>query len=93
MTTKNLTWVSWCGMIELTLPIEAVLDCSHPGPCDDDVEFWQSQISVSYSRDILIEHLMEYGAWMRKDLAALSDDELHQKIIWLAACDLREELS
>lgn len=61
---------------------------SHPGPCDDDVEFYVKQ--GRYQRQFakiepaeIIRELRGYGAW---DDDELRDDEQNQRrVLWLAA--------
>jgi hypothetical protein len=72
------------------LPIEAIYDCSHQGQCFPEVEFWQGQLNLNLDKDAMISELKEYGAW--ENLHDMSHEELEQKIIWIAACNIREEL-
>lgn len=85
-------WSSGCGQLEFKLPLEAIKDCSHQGRCDEEVEYWEGQIEIPSTREHWIETLKGYGAWMMKDLREMDDEDLRQKLIWIAACDLREEL-
>lgn len=75
----------------LTLPREAIEDCSHPGPCDNDVELWADYIDRpdECTPEALRDELREYGAW---DAEELADDAANwRRIIWLAAGNLKEE--
>ena len=77
----------------LDIPAEAVADCSHQGACDDDVEAWSSRIDrpSDITPKALRAELKEYGAWDAEELA--DDDANWRRIIWLAACDIKEELA
>ncbi len=75
----------------ITMPSQAVSDCHHQGACDDDVAFWEPKIPVFACDTDIIDELLEYGAWERKELESLSTEELREKIIWLAAGNIQEE--
>lgn len=75
----------------LTLPAEAIAACSHPGDCGPDVEAWAPEIDrpAEITPEALRAELEEYGAW---DDAQLADDNANwERIIWIAAGNLREE--
>lgn len=76
----------------LEIPETAVPDCSHAGACDDDVAHWSRRIARpdSLTPALLASELREYGAWDREELA--DDDANWQRIIWLACCNLKEEM-
>jgi hypothetical protein len=78
---------------EITMPLECVNDCSHQGACDDDVSHWTPKIDLSmFTRKEKITGLKETGGWSREELEKLEEYELDEKIVWIVACDLREEL-
>ena len=99
------TYYTGSGIISVTMPSEAVDDCSHQGACDDDVAFWIDSGDVTFSEQFktdegtykhrdatpaaIAAELSEYGAW---DEEELSDHEqnLH-RLLWSAACSLKEE--
>ena len=69
--------------------------CSHPGPCDDDVEaleqdeYIRKQLDAIPVDDIRAE-LQEYGAW---DDTQLADDEENRiRILWIAAGNICDEI-
>lgn len=79
---------------EIELPIECVNDCSHQGRCDDDVSHWTPKINLSmFTREEKTAGLLECGAWDMVELDALNEYELDEKIVWIAACDAKEEMS
>jgi hypothetical protein len=78
--------------LEFELPIEAVNDCHHQGACDEEVEYWQSKLNLNLKREPMIKELREYGAWSSEELSAMSNDDLEQKLIWLAAGNIQEDL-
>lgn len=82
----------WCSFnyLEFKLPHDCVLDCSGPGPADDAVAYWQPRLNLNLNREKMISELREYGAWEQEELASLSNSDLEQKLIWLAANDIRE---
>jgi hypothetical protein len=87
----KLYWTSFNYLPEFQLSHETVLDCSHQGRCDEDVEYWQGKLNLNLNRELMIKELKEYGAWSLNELNALDDDELEQKIIWIAACNIKDE--
>ncbi len=74
----------------LELPIEAVTDCSHSGRCDEDVEHWAPKITrpAECTREALAAELKEFGAW---DASELENDVINwQRIVWIAAGNIKE---
>jgi hypothetical protein len=91
MKTQNQK-MHWAGFnrFEIQLPEDCVIDCSHQGPCDEDVEFWRGKIDLSHiSDDNLAAELQEYGAWDAEELEDRKANEI--RIIWIAAGNIREE--
>lgn len=73
----------------LCLPVEALESCSHPGPCDLDVEYWEKEIdwkSQSMNAEDIKDELSEISDW------DVSDDLLNrQRILWIAAGNWQDE--
>lgn len=73
---------------------EQALKASHAGRCDEDVETLvrnpriASQLRHISPKDIRAE-LREYGAWSGAQLD--DDEENKRRIVWIAACNIREE--
>ena len=84
------TWFDSLGYFQGVLPEDCVSDCSHAGACDDDVAYWRERLDFTVPRDRAIAYLREFGAWTREELAAKTDDELAEIILWSACCDIRE---
>lgn len=77
---------------EIEMTLEQAMSASHQGSCDDDVA-WLVRDGVGSKLDpeAVRDELREYGAW---DDDELSDDEANlARIVWLAACNIREEQS
>jgi hypothetical protein len=92
----NKTHFASFNRFEIELPEDCVMDCSAQGRVDDSVDYWQRQLVEELSkigRDKLIAELKEYGAWTLKELNELDDNELEQKILWIAACNIKDELN
>jgi hypothetical protein len=90
--TRTLKWASF-NRFELQMPVDAVEACSHSGPCDADVAYWESRIErpASITPEKLAAELKEYGAWDDEELA---DDAVNwNRIVWLAAGNIKEEQS
>lgn len=76
---------------ELLLSDDCVRDCSHAGAVDEDVAWWVTQVfrPLECTPAALAEELEECGAW---DDEELDDDAANwRRIIWIAACNIREE--
>lgn len=74
---------------EFELPDEAVEDCHHQGPCDEDVAYWQPKILAWPPADDIRAELKEYGAWNQEEL---SDDDANQRrLLWIAAGNIQDE--
>jgi len=88
--TDKLYWfTSSHGSIEFRLPGQCILDCSHAGQCDQDVEYWLTQLDLSeIDPACLAIELSEYGAWEDDEL---QDHDLNlARLVWIAAGDLQE---
>jgi len=78
------------GLIEFELPSECVSDCSGMGDATEAVEHWQRELNLNLNREHMITELSEYGAW--DDFDTATNETLEQRLIWLGACDINEEL-
>lgn len=97
-----LYWASF-NRFELRLPGQCVIDCSHSGPCDSDVEYWAGanwegskriariERPATVTPEALAAELKDYGAWDADELA--DDDQNWHRLIWIAACNIAEEES
>lgn len=92
MTEENKLywWTSSSGRIEFQLPKEAIEQCHHSGPCDSDVEHWQPILDLNLDRAVMIQELLEYGAWSTEELNDLTNEELEHKFIWIASGDIQD---
>jgi len=79
---------------EIELPLECVIDCTQQGANDDAVDCWQRTCAdIKFpGRAEMLAGLRECGAWDQDELNALNDDELEQKVLWVACHDAREEM-
>ncbi len=85
-----MTWAVF-NRFEFEMPEEAVLDCSHQGSCDADVERWEPLIDMAHiSDEALKEELTEYAAWGAESLEDREKNKL--RIIWIAAGNLQEDI-
>lgn len=94
METKHW-YTSGSGLVEIEMTAEQAASASHPGPCDADVAVLVADpvIAAQLDRigpDAIRKELAEHGAW---DDAELADDaQNRQRIVWIAANDITEEL-
>ena len=95
MTNDKTWWSSGCGRIELHIRLDDAQACSHAGRCDSDVEWLRGQPYIieqlsPISFELVANVLREYGAWDDGDLA---DYEANlDRLVWIACCDLAEEM-
>lgn len=75
---------------EIELPDACVAECSHQGDCLDDVKRWVPCLALNHiDPDKIRDELRDCGAWDDEELA---DNEANlRRIVWLAACNIREE--
>lgn len=72
------------------------MECSHRGDCEEDVKWWlendtkTKRAIYSIPAEALRDELAEYGAWDEEELK--NDRENRERILWIAASDIREEL-
>lgn len=90
-TESKYWWTSSSGRIEFQLDREVIKACSHPGPCDADVEYFQPLLNLNLDRETMINELSEYGAWSEEELDLLTNNELEQKILWIACGDIQDD--
>jgi hypothetical protein len=84
------TWFDSQGYFLGVLPEDCIADCSHSGPCDADVEYWRRRLDFEVPREAAIAYFREFGAWTAEELAAKTDEELAELVLWSACCDIRE---
>jgi hypothetical protein len=76
--------------VEILIPGQAILDCSHSGRCDEDVSHWGPKIErypfgenhhMAPTPERLRQELKEYGAWNAEEL---QDDAANwERFIWI----------
>jgi hypothetical protein len=76
-------------MIEL--PEDCVVECSAPGPVDTAVRHWCEKLKFHVNRVDAINYLASTGGWQHNKLAREDDSTLAERILWVAACDLKED--
>ena len=94
---EALYWALF-NRFEIRIPGQAVMDCSHSGPCDDDVEHWAPKVMAQAQVDNfpnkptaakIRAELKEYGAW---DADELEDDDANwRRLVWIAACNIADD--
>ena len=73
------------------LPQDCIEDCSRGGQdAAPAVQHWRQTLGFTVDRVRAVECLSGYGAWERDELAAATDDELADKILWLACGSFSE---
>lgn len=99
-TTLNPSALYWASFnrFELRLSGECVADCSHSGPCDDDVKSWVPKVRAQIEADnfrnkpdaeSIRAELAEYGAWDDDELA--DDDANFERLVWIAAGNISDD--
>jgi hypothetical protein len=85
----NETYFAGFNRFEITLPGQAVIDCSRSGPVDDAVAYWAPRIPNEVDPAAIRAELTEYGTW---DDIELSDDaENWARLVWIAAGNISED--
>lgn len=84
------------GRIELQMTAAQARGTSHQGQCDADVAALALEPSIAKQLSkldpvLLAAELREYGAWEPRELA--DHQQNLQRILWIAAGDIREELA
>lgn len=79
---------------ELYLTLDDALSASHHGECRFDVDALLKRHYIAVQLDRIScakirEELREVGAWSEVELA--NDEENRARIVWCAACNIREE--
>jgi hypothetical protein len=69
---------------------ECIRDCSASGDVSESVDYWRRVLNFTVNRDRAIDCLAGYGSWDREELAEMDDDEIANKILWLACCNFAE---
>lgn len=84
------TMIAQFNRFEVELPEQCVKDCSHSGPCDEDVEFWFLKLDTDKfpCSDAIQAELQEYGAWDEDELQ--DKDQNLRRLIWIAAGNIRD---
>jgi hypothetical protein len=80
---------AYFARFNLDLPEQCVRDCSGPGAADEPVAFWAGKLGCPIEPETLKAELKEYGAWDAEELG--DHDDNWRRIIWIAACNIREE--
>lgn len=97
INSESLYWASF-NRFELRLPGQCVIDCSHSGPCDADVDYWAPKILAQIIEDdfpnapdgeTIRQELSEYGAWDNDELA--DSDQNFKRLVWIAAGNIADE--
>jgi hypothetical protein len=72
------------------LPMQCITECSAPGDVTGAVECWRTKLRFSVNLLRAREYLLGTGAWDEDEVAALSDDIVAGRILWMACCDFAE---
>jgi len=78
--------------VEMQLPGQCIIDCSHAGQCAQDVEFWIGKLDLSdLDPEKIRLELSGCGAWDRDELS--SDPDNLARFLWSACNDLIEAIT
>ena len=76
---------------ELTMTDDVMWECSGQGRVDRAVKYWVTAIKWDdINPEDIQDELRKYGAWSDEDLR--DEDKNRERILWIAACNVREEL-
>lgn len=88
--TEIAEWFDENGFFVGEFPEDCIRSCHHQGSCDDDVSYWRKVLGFKVPRQKAIDYLKEYGAWSVEEMEEWSDDDLAERVLWLAAGDIQE---
>lgn len=88
---KELPWFDEYGWVQKEIPQPAVEACYHSGQCQGDVEHWRKVLNFTVPRQKAIDYLEGYGAWEVEEMNAWSEEELAEKVLWIACGDISEQ--
>jgi hypothetical protein len=79
------------GELTRPLPKDCVKDCSASGSVDEAVAYWRKKLNFTVPGARAVRYLRQFGAWRPEELNALPLNELAEKVLWLACCEINEE--
>jgi hypothetical protein len=90
---KLVYYSSGNGLIQLQMTMEQAESASHSGDCEEDTRELSKVPAIAeqlarIDPSVLSSELKECGAWDSEELA--DHHQNLQRIVWVAACDLRE---
>ena len=86
MSLKTVTYWAEHGF-HFEIPRDAIMDCTHQGRCDDDVDHWHRQVDFSHiSDDDLAAELADCTDWDVSDR-----DTNERRMLWIACGHILEE--
>lgn len=74
------------------LPHQCVKECSSRGDVTESVKYWVHALNFTVPRVQAKLWLWECGSWTREELDDMSDEDLAEKVLWIACCDIRDGL-
>lgn len=79
-------------LIEKTdLPIECIQACSQSGQVYEYVHYWCQKLDLSVNTSAAKRCLKGYGAWTQEELDRLTNEEIAEKILWLACGNFADD--
>ena len=95
--TKRALAFDAYGAFTGTLPPRCVSECTAPGhDASEAVAYWRKRLGFTVPRAQAIAYLQEFGAWQLDSneydtgLNQMSDEELADKVLWIACGDMKE---
>lgn len=88
---KEHWWSAGSGRIELSISEEIAHLCSHPGPCDEDIERCMRLPEIKEQLDkidpkLLAKEISEYSDWDCED-----HNTNLMRLLWIACGDILEQ--
>lgn len=72
------------------LPDACIRECSSSGDVSGAVAFWRQELHFTVNQTRARCCLEGYGSWDRDELAAMTDEDVADRILWLACGDFSE---
>ncbi len=83
-------WFDQDGRIIRDIPDLCVADCSHPGPCDTEVNEWKNYLNFNVPRNHAMRYLQGFGAWSESELNQKLTTDLSDIVLWIACGEIKE---
>lgn len=72
------------------LPPVCITECSAAGEVYEPVSYWRQALNFTVPRQLAIQWLRRFGAWDAVELNRMSNNDLAEKVLWLACHEIKD---